>query len=52
MIEAGETGGLLADTTEPAGPYLEAQAKLRRKVISAMMYPAIVTLVALLLPRP
>jgi type IV pilus assembly protein PilC len=49
MIEAGETGGLLADTAGRLAMHLEAQAKLRRKVISAMMYPAIVTLVALLL---
>ena len=49
MLQAGETGGLLADTTERLAYYLEAQAKLRRKVISAMMYPAIVSLVALLL---
>ena len=49
MLEAGEKGGLLADTTERLAYYLEAQAKLRRKVISAMMYPAIVTLVALVL---
>ncbi len=49
MLQAGETGGLLADTTERLAYYLEAQAKLRRKVISAMMYPAIVTVVAFLL---
>ena len=49
MIEAGETGGLLADTAGRLALHLEAQAKLRRKVISAMMYPAIVTIVALLL---
>lgn len=49
MIEAGETGGLLADTAGRLAQHLEAQAKLRRKVISAMMYPAIVTFVAFLL---
>jgi type IV pilus assembly protein PilC len=49
MLQAGESGGLLADTTERLAYYLEAQAKLRRKVISAMMYPAIVTIVAFLL---
>ena len=49
MLEAGETGGLLADTTERLAMYLEAQAKLRRKVISAMMYPVIVTFVAVIL---
>ena len=49
MLQAGESGGLLHDTTERLAYYLEAQAKLRRKVISAMMYPAIVTIVAFLL---
>ena len=49
MLRAGETGGLLADTTARLAFYLESQAKLRRKVISAMMYPAIVSLVALVL---
>lgn len=49
MIEAGEMGGLLADTAGRLAMHLEAQAKLRRKVISAMMYPAIVTLVAMVL---
>ena len=49
MLRAGETGGMLSDTMARLAYYLEAQAKLRRKVISAMMYPAIVTLVALVL---
>ena len=49
MLQAGEMGGLLADTADRLAYYLEAQAKLRRKVISAMMYPCIVTTVALLL---
>lgn len=49
MLQAGEMGGLLADTCERLAYYLEAQAKLRRKVVSAMMYPAIVSFVAFLL---
>ena len=49
MLQAGEMGGLLADTADRLAYYLEAQAKLRRKVISAMMYPCIVTVVAFLL---
>ncbi len=49
MFEAGESGGLVAETASRTAGYLEAAAALRRKVISAMMYPAIVTLVALLL---
>ena len=49
MLQAGETGGMLADTTERLAYYLEAQAKLRRKVVSSLMYPVIVTAVAFLL---
>lgn len=49
MLRAGELGGLLADTAGRLALYLETQARLRRKVISAMMYPCIVTAVALLL---
>lgn len=49
MFEAGESGGLLAETAHRIAGYLESAAALRRKVISAMMYPAIVTLVAILL---
>jgi type IV pilus assembly protein PilC len=49
MLRAGELGGMLADTAARLAAYLEAQARLRRKVISAMMYPCIVTVVALLL---
>jgi type IV pilus assembly protein PilC len=49
MFEAGESGGLLAETASRIAGYLESAAALRRKVISAMMYPCIVTLVAVLL---
>lgn len=49
MFEAGESGGLLAETAGRIAGYLEAAAALRRKVISAMMYPCIVLVVALLL---
>jgi len=49
MFEVGESGGLLAETASRIAGYLEAAASLRRKVISAMMYPAIVSMVALLL---
>jgi len=49
MFQAGESGGMLAETAGRIAGYLESAAALRRKVISAMMYPAIVTLVALLL---
>jgi len=49
MLKAGESGGLLAETTTRIAAYLEASQRLRRKVKSAMMYPSIVMTVALLL---
>jgi type IV pilus assembly protein PilC len=42
MMRAGESGGLLAETTTRIAAYLEASEKLRRKVVSAMTYPVIV----------
>jgi len=47
MVEAGEKGGLLADVLARLATYLESTARLRKKVKSAMMYPTIVTCVAL-----
>jgi type IV pilus assembly protein PilC len=49
MFKAGETGGMLAETAGRIASYLEASGKLKRKVKSAMMYPVIVMIVALLL---
>ncbi len=49
MFRAGETGGMLAETAGRIAAYLEAAGKLRRKVKSAMMYPAIVMTVAIIL---
>jgi len=49
IMKAGETGGMLAETSSRVAGYLESSARLRRKVMSAMMYPAIVSLVAVLL---
>jgi len=49
MLKAGESGGLLAETTTRIAAYLEATQRLKRKVKSAMMYPSIVMSVALLL---
>lgn len=46
MFTAGEQGGLLAETAARIAQYLEASARLRRKVKSAMMYPAIVLCLA------
>ncbi len=47
MVRAGESGGQLAETISRLAGFLEDSAKLRRKVKSAMMYPAIVLSLAL-----
>ncbi len=49
MLKAGESGGLLAETTTRIATFLEASARLRRKVKAAMMYPSIIMIVAVLL---
>lgn len=47
MVSAGEKGGLLAEILARLATYLENTARLRKKVKSALMYPTIVTLVAI-----
>jgi type IV pilus assembly protein PilC len=47
MIRAGETGGFLEDALVRVADQLEFQAKLRRQVRGAMVYPAVVTTIAL-----
>ena len=47
MVDAGEKGGLLAEVLSRLATFLENAARLRKKVKSAMMYPSVVTLVAL-----
>ncbi|MEY4384991.1 MAG: hypothetical protein RLY20_274 [Verrucomicrobiota bacterium] len=47
MVGAGEKGGLLAEILARLATYLENTARLRKKVKSAMMYPTIVTVVAI-----
>jgi type IV pilus assembly protein PilC len=47
MIKGGETGGQLAETIGRLAMFLESAAKLRRRVKSAMMYPAVVLCIAL-----
>jgi type IV pilus assembly protein PilC len=47
MVSAGEKGGLLAEILARLATYLENTARLRKKVKSAMMYPTIVTVVAI-----
>ena len=47
MVDAGEKGGLLAEILGRLATYLENTVRLQKKVKSAMMYPTIVTIVAL-----
>src|SRR6185503_12496307 len=47
MVGAGERGGLLAEILARLAVYLENTARLRKKVKSAMMYPTVVTVVAI-----
>src|SRR5678815_1059062 len=49
MVAAGERGGLLAEILARLATYLENTARLRKKVKSAMMYPTVVTVVAILI---
>jgi type IV pilus assembly protein PilC len=47
MVSAGEKGGLLSEILARLAIYLENTARLRKKVKSAMMYPTVVTVVAI-----
>jgi type IV pilus assembly protein PilC len=47
MVSAGEKGGLLAEILARLATYLENTARLRKKVKTAMMYPTVVTIVAI-----
>src|SRR5713226_6830861 len=49
MVAAGEKGGLLAEILARLAVYLENAARLRKKVKSAMMYPTVVTFVAIII---
>lgn len=49
MMRAGETGGMLAETSERVASFLEASNRLRAKVKSAMMYPTVVICVAIII---
>jgi len=49
MVDAGEKGGLLAEILARLATYLENTARLRKKVKSAMLYPTVVTVVAILI---
>ncbi len=47
MIEAGEAGGILDLILQRLSSYIEKIVKLRRDVISAMIYPAAVIVIAI-----
>src|SRR5260370_40822713 len=49
MGAAGEKGGLLAEILARLAVYLENAARLRKKVKAAMMYPTVVSVVAILI---
>src|ERR1043166_2100945 len=49
MVADREKGGLLAEILGRLAIYLENAARLRKKVKSAMMYPTVVTVVAILI---
>jgi type IV pilus assembly protein PilC len=49
MVKAGEAGGLLAEILDRLAGFLEASARLRKKVKSAMTYPVIVVCIAFLI---
>ncbi len=46
MVRAGESGGLLAEILDRLASFLEASARLKKKVKSAMTYPVIVIFIA------
>src|SRR4030095_1287391 len=47
MVEAGETGGILDIILQRLSTFIEKIVKLKRDVISAMIYPAAVILLAI-----
>src|SRR5215813_4885478 len=49
MVASGEKGGLLAEILARLATYLENTARLRKKVKSALMYPTVVTVVAIVI---
>ncbi|MEO0227783.1 MAG: type II secretion system F family protein [candidate division WOR-3 bacterium] len=47
MVESGETGGALDTILQRLATYLEKSVALQRKIRGAMIYPAIITVVAI-----
>jgi type IV pilus assembly protein PilC len=46
MVEAGETGGILDSVLQRLSSHIEKAVKLRRAVVSALIYPAAVVIIA------
>jgi len=49
MVGAGEKGGLLSEILARLATYLENTERLRKKVKTALMYPTVVTVVAIVI---
>jgi type IV pilus assembly protein PilC len=49
MVGAGEKGGLLAEILSRLATYLENSERLRKKVKTSLMYPTVVTVVAIVI---
>ena len=49
MIKVGETGGVLSSVLERIASHLEKSIRLERKIKSALVYPAVVTVIAILI---
>ena len=47
MVKAGESSGMLDDVLERVASYLEKTNALQKKIKSAMIYPAVVTVMAM-----
>lgn len=49
MVRGGETGGQLPETISRLAGFLEASAKLRKQVVSAMTYPIVILSLSLVI---
>jgi type IV pilus assembly protein PilC len=49
MVDAGEKGGLLAEILARVATFLEARQRMNKKIKSALMYPTMVSTVAVLI---
>ncbi|MDE2312750.1 MAG: type II secretion system F family protein [Elusimicrobia bacterium] len=47
LVQAGEMGGQLPKALKQVGSYLEAQAELRGKIVTALAYPAVLAFMSM-----